>query len=101
MEYAYTIEEELVIAERADLVVRGLTLGVVTDGEAIAVLRAARLCATRTSPNVSAGINGARRDVAIASLRLIEALKKNRSRDKNIELMLKAVEAWNRELAAL
>ena len=101
MEYAYTIEEELVIAERADLVVRGLTLGVVTDGEAIAVLRAARLCATRTSPNVSAGINGARRDVAIASLRLIEALKKNGPRDKNIELMLKAVEAWNHELAAL
>jgi hypothetical protein len=101
MEYAYTIEEERVIAERADLVVRGLTLGAVTDGEAITVLRAARLCVTRTSPIVSAGINGARRDVAIASLRLIEALKKNSPRDRNIELMLKAVEAWNLELAAL
>jgi hypothetical protein len=29
MEHAYTIEEELVITERADLVVRGLTSGVV------------------------------------------------------------------------
>jgi hypothetical protein len=101
MKYAYTIEEERVVAERADMVVRGLTLGIVTDGEAIPVLRAARLCTTRAGPNFSAGINGARRDVAIASLRLIEALKKNGPRDKNIGLMLKAVEAWNRELTAL
>jgi hypothetical protein len=100
MKYAYNIEEERLIAERAELVVRGLTLGTVKDGEAIKTLRAARLYSTRAISTLSAvAVNSARRDIALASLGLIQALKMNGPRDQKIETALKAVEDWKRELA--
>ena len=34
MKYAYSIDEERMIAERSEMVVRGLTLGTVSDNEA-------------------------------------------------------------------
>jgi hypothetical protein len=100
MKYTYNIEEERLIAERAELVVRGLTLGTVKDGEAIKALRAARLCSTRAISTFSAAVvNSARRDIALASLGLIQALRMNGPRDQKIEIAVKAVEDWKREPA--
>ena len=96
----YTLDDERAIAERAEVVVRGLTSGTVTDGEAIKVLRAARLCATRaTSTGSAATLNNARREITIASLALIQTLKKHGPHDGTIERTITAVEAWKRELA--
>jgi hypothetical protein len=97
----YSLDEERVIAEGAEFVIRGLTSGTATDGEVIKILRVARLCATRSISTFSANtVNVARREIAMASLALIEALKKNEPRDQRIERAVKAVEAWRRELAA-
>jgi hypothetical protein len=99
---SYSIEEEWMIAERSELIVRGLTLGTVSDDEAKKTLRAVRLCATRAN-NFSSRttVSNARREVALASLDLIVTLKNLSLRDQKIGRAVNAVEAWKRELATL
>jgi hypothetical protein len=98
MKNAYSIDEERMIAERSEMVVRGLTLGTVSDNEKI--LRAVRLCAARVNSSSStASITSARHEVALASLDLIVALKNPGPRDQRIGRAVKALEAWKRELA--
>src|ERR1700720_2620278 len=53
MKNSYSIEEERMIAERSELIVRGLTLGTVSDDEAKKALRVVRLCATRANSSSS------------------------------------------------
>ena len=102
MKNSYSIEEERMIAERSELIVRGLTLGSVSDDEAKKTLRAVRLCATRAnSSSPTTNVSSARREVALASLDLIMALKNLSSRDQRIGRAVNAVEAWKRELATL
>jgi hypothetical protein len=102
MEITYSIDEERMIAERSEMVVRGLTLGIVSDNEATKLLRALRLCAAR--PNSSSSlepVSSARREVALASLDLIVTLKNPGPRDQRIGRAVNALEAWKRELATL
>jgi hypothetical protein len=96
------IDEERTIAERTEVVIGELKSGTITDIEAIKVLRAARLCATRSRSTLSSAgaVNGARHEITLASLDLIEALKRHGSRDQKVERVMTAVEAWKRELAA-
>ena len=47
MKNTYSIDEERMIAERSEMIVRGLTLGIVSDNEA-----------TKTSPRRSPMCNG-------------------------------------------
>jgi hypothetical protein len=102
MKNSYSIEEERMIAERSELIVRGLTLGIVSDDEARKTLRAARLCATRANSSSSkTTVSSARHEVALASLDLIVGLKNPSSRDQKIGRAVNAVEAWKRELATL
>jgi hypothetical protein len=102
MNDSYSIEEERIIAERSEMIVRGLTLGIVSDDEAKTTLRAVRLCATRAN-NFSSRttVSNARHEVALASLDLIVTLKNLSLRDQKIGRALNAVEAWKRELATL
>jgi hypothetical protein len=102
MKNAYSIDEERMIAERSEMVVRGLTLGTVSDNEATKILRAVRLCATReNSSSSTAPASSARREVALASLDLIVTLKTPGPRDQRIGRAVNALEAWKRELATL
>jgi len=102
MKSSYSIEEERMIAERSELIVRGLTLGTVSDDEAKKTLRAVRLCATRANSSSSTTtVSSARHEVALASLDLIVTLKNLSSRDQRIGRAVNAVEAWKRELATL
>jgi hypothetical protein len=102
MKNAYSIDEERMIAERSEMVVRGLTSGTVSDNEATKILRAVRLCAARVNSSSStASITSARHEVALASLDLIVALKNPGPRDQRIGRAVKALEAWKRELATL
>jgi hypothetical protein len=102
MKDSYSIEEERMIAERSEMIVRGLTLGIVSDDEAKKTLRAVRLCATRAN-NFSSRttVSNARTEVALASLDLIVTLKDLSLRDQKIGRAVNAVEAWRRELATL
>jgi hypothetical protein len=102
MKNSYSIEEERVIAERSELIVRGLTLGTVSDDDAKKTLRAVRLCATRANDSSSTTtVSSSRHEVALASLDLIVALKNLSSRGQKIARAVNAVEAWKRELATL
>jgi hypothetical protein len=102
MKNNYSIDEERMIAERSEMIIRGLILGVVSDDEAKKTLRAARLCATRTNSSSSTTtVRSARHEVALASLDLIVTLKKAGSRDQRIGRAVNALEAWKRELATL
>jgi hypothetical protein len=99
---ACSIDEERETADRAEVVIRDLTSGTVTDADATRGLRAVRLCATRVISSLSAGAAiGSRHEIALASLDLIEALKRPGPRDQKIERALSAVEAWKRQLAAM
>ena len=90
------------IAERSEIVVRGLTLGTISDNEATKVLRAVRRCATlENSSSSTASVSSARREVALASLDLIVTLKNPGPRDQRIGRAVNALEAWKRELATL
>ncbi len=76
MRNAYSIDEERMIAERSEIVVRGLTLGTISDNEATKVLRAVRLCATlENSSSSTTPASTVRREVALASLDLIVTLR--------------------------
>jgi hypothetical protein len=102
MKDSYSIEEERMIAERSEMIVRGLTLGIVSDDEAKKTLRAVRLCATRANIFSSrTTVSNARTEVALASLDLIVTLKDLSLRDQKIGRAVNAVEAWRRELATL
>jgi len=102
MKDSYSIEEERMIAERSEMIVRGLTLGIVSDDEAKKTLRAVRLCATRANNFPSrTTVTNARHEVALASLDLIVTLKNLTLRDQKIGRAVNAVEAWKRELATL
>jgi hypothetical protein len=96
------INDERSIAEHTEVVIRELKSEIITDIEAIKGLRAARLCATRARSTVSSdgAVNGARHEITLASLDLIEALKRRSPRDQKVERVMTAVEAWKRELAA-
>jgi hypothetical protein len=97
-----SIDEERTIAERTEVVIGELKSGTITDIEAIKALRAARLCATRARSTLSSAgaVNDARHEITLASLALIEALKRHSPRDQKVERIMTAVEAWKRELAA-
>jgi hypothetical protein len=102
MENTFSIDEERMIAERSEMIVRGLTLGTVSDNEATKTLRAVRLCATRAnSSSPKTPVSSARQEVALASLDLIVTLKTAGPRDQRIGRAVKALEAWKRELATL
>ncbi|HUN98704.1 MAG TPA: hypothetical protein VMU69_21035 [Bradyrhizobium sp.] len=101
MKISYSIEEEQVIAERSELIVRGLTLGTVSDNDVKKTLRVVRLCATRANDSSTTTVSSARHEVALASLDLIVTLKNLSSRDQKIARAVNAVEAWKRELATL
>ena len=102
MKNAYSIDEERMIAERSEMVVRGLTLGTVSDNEATKILRAVRLCTTRANSSSStASVTSARHEVALASLDLIVTLKNPGPRDQRIGRAVNALETWKRELATL
>jgi hypothetical protein len=102
MKISYSIDEERMIAERSEMIVRGLILGAVSDDEAKKTLRAVRLCATQANSSSSTTtVRGARHEVALASLDLIVTLKNLSSRDQRIERAVNALEAWKRELATL
>jgi hypothetical protein len=45
MKNTYSIDEERMIAERSKMIVRGLTLGIVSDNEATKTLRVSRAVA--------------------------------------------------------
>jgi hypothetical protein len=102
MENSYSIDEERIIAERSEMIVRGLVLGTVSDDEAKKTLRAVRLCATRANSSSSTTtVGSARHEVALASLDLIVTLKNLSLRDQRIGRAVNALEAWKRELATL
>jgi hypothetical protein len=102
MENFYSIDEERMIAERSEIIIRGLILGTVSDDEAKKTLRAVRLCATRTNSSSSTTtVSSARHEVALASLDLIVSLKNVTLRDQRVGRAVSALEAWKRELAAL
>jgi hypothetical protein len=97
-----SIDEERKIAERTEVVIGELQSGTITDIEAIKVLRAARLCAThaRSALSTAGAVNGARHEITLASLDLIEALKRHKLRDQKVNRVVLAVAVWKRELAA-
>jgi hypothetical protein len=102
MSKAYGIDDEMAIAARAEMAVTGLTSGTVSDADATKILREVRLCATRANaPTPGGGITGARRETALAALDLIITLKGSGPRDQKIGRAIKAIEAWNRELATV
>jgi hypothetical protein len=102
MKNVYSIDEEQMIAERSEMIVRGLTLGTVSDNEATKILRAVRLYATRADSSSSTpSVISARHEVALASLDLIVTLKDPGPRDQRIGRVVNALEAWKRELATL
>jgi hypothetical protein len=102
MKNTCSIDEERMIAERSEMIVRGLTLGTVTDNEATKALRTVRLCATQANSSSSkTPVSSARQEVALASLDLIVTLKNSGPRDQRIRRAVKALEAWKRELATL
>jgi hypothetical protein len=102
MKNTYSIDEERMIAERSEMIVRGLILGTVSDDEAKKTLRAVRLCATRANSfSSTTTASSARHEVALASLDLIVTLKNLSSRDQRIGCAVNALEAWKRELATL
>jgi hypothetical protein len=102
MENTCSIDEERMIAEHSEMIVRGLTSGTVSDNEATKTLRTVRLCATRANSSPSkTPVSSARQEVALASLDLIVALKNSGPRDQRIGRAVKALEAWKRELATL
>jgi hypothetical protein len=102
MKNNYSIDEERTIAERSEMIVRGLTSGTVTDNEATKALRIVRLCATRAnSSSTKTPVSSARQEVALASLDLIVTLKNSGPRDQRIGRAVNALEAWKRELAML
>jgi hypothetical protein len=102
MENTCSIDDERMIAEHSEMIVRGLTLGTVSDNEATKTLRTVRLCATRANSSSSkTPVSSARQEVALASLDLIVALKNSGPRDQRIGRAVKALEAWKRELATL
>jgi hypothetical protein len=102
MKNAYSIDEERMIAEHSEMVVRGLTLGTVSDKEVTKILRAVRLYATRANSSSStASLTSARHEVALASLDLIVTLKNSAPRDQRIGRAVNALEAWKRELVTL
>lgn len=97
-----SIDEERMIAEHSEMIVRGLTLRTVSDNEATKALRAVRLIATRANSSSSkTPVSTARQEVALASLDLIVALKNAGPRDQRIGRAVNALEAWRRELAML
>jgi hypothetical protein len=100
MKNTYSIDEQRIIAERSEMIVRGLTLGIVSDNEATKTLRAVRLCATgANSTSSKVPVSSARQEVALASLDLIVALKNSGPRDQRIGRAMNALEAWKLELA--
>ena len=102
MKTSYSIDEERMIAERSEMIVRGLVLGTVSDDEAKKTLRAVRLCAMRANSSASTTtVRSARHEVALASLDLIVTLKNLSPRDQRIGRAVNALEAWKRELATL
>ena len=97
-----SINEARMIAEHSEMIVRGLTLGTVSDNEATKTLRAVRLFATQANSSLSkAPVSSARQEVALASLDLIVTLKNAGPRDQRIGRAVNALEAWKRELATL
>jgi hypothetical protein len=99
MSKAYEIKDEKAIAARAEMAVNGLASGTVSVADATKILREMRLCVTRAStPTPGGGIAGARRETALAGLDLIVTLKGSGPRDQKIGRVIKAIEAWNREL---
>ena len=103
MSKAYGIDDEMAIAARAEMAVTCALAGrTVSDADATKVLREVRLCATRANaPTPGGGIAGARRETALAALDLIITLKGSGPRDQKIGRAIKAIEAWNRELATV
>jgi hypothetical protein len=102
MKNNHSIDEERMIAERSETIVRGLTLGTVSDNEATKTLRAVRLFATQANSSSSKTlVSSARQEVALASLDLIVALKNSGPRDQRIGRAVNALEAWKLELATL
>jgi hypothetical protein len=53
MKNNYSIDEQRMIAEHSEMIVRGLTLRTVSDNEATKALRAVRLVATRANSSSS------------------------------------------------
>jgi hypothetical protein len=97
-----SINEARMIAEHSEMIVRGLTLGTVSDNEATKTLRAVRLFATQANSSLSkTPVSSARQEVALASLDLIVTLKNAGPRDQRIRRAVNALEAWKRELATL
>ena len=69
MRNAYSIDVERMIADCSEIVVRGLTLGTISDNEATKVLRAVRRCAMlENSSSSTTPASTVRREVALASL---------------------------------
>ena len=102
MKNNYSLDEERMIAEHSEMIVRGLTLRTVSDNEATKALRAVRLIATRANSSSSkTPVSSARQEVALASLDLIVTLKNAGPRDQRIGRTVNALEAWKRELAML
>jgi hypothetical protein len=102
MKNNYNLDEERMIAEHSEMIVRGLTLRTVSDNEATKALRAVRLIATRANSSSSkTPASSARQEVALASLDLIVTLKNAGPRDQRIGRAVNALEAWKRELAML
>jgi hypothetical protein len=65
MENTCSIDEERMIAEHSEMIVRGLTSGTVSDNEATKTLRTVRLCATRANSSSSkTPVSSARQEVA-------------------------------------
>jgi hypothetical protein len=69
MKNNYGIDEEQMIAEHSEMIVRGLTLRTVSDNEATKAHGAVRLIATRANSSSSkTPVSSVQKEVALASL---------------------------------